>query len=95
MSAGESEAIVEWARRAVDDGALGFPDTLVRRRLHPHNVAVVDGRPVIFDWSDAAVGHPWSTSRYWNGWLADDADRGERGWRVFLDAWSDVCPRRW
>ena len=86
-------AIVAWVRSAVADAdPLGYPDTLVHGDFHPHNVAVVAGRPVIFDWSDAAVAHPLVDIAIWTGWLADDADRGERGWQVFLDAWSDVCP---
>jgi hypothetical protein len=28
----------------------------------------------------------------WSGWIHDDAGRGERAWRVVLDAWTDVCP---
>lgn len=88
-----AEGIVAWVRRAVAAAhRLGYPDTLVHGDFHPHNVAVVDGRPVIFDWSDAAVAHPLVDIAIWAGWLEDDADRGERGWQVFLDAWSDVCP---
>jgi hypothetical protein len=72
--------------------ALGFPETLVHGDFHPSNVAWRDGRPVIFDWSDAAIAHPIVDAMTWVSWLQDeDPDRAERAWRTFLEAWSDVC----
>lgn len=41
--------------RVVD---LGFPTTLVHGDFHAGNAALVDGRVVIIDWSDAAIGDP-------------------------------------
>ena len=86
-------AIVEWTAQAADDVAtLPFPDTLVHGDFHPRNAVVLDGRPVIFDWSDAAVAHPLVDALTWSSWLRDDTDRADRTWHVFLDAWADVCP---
>ncbi len=39
--------------------ACGVPETLIHGDLHPGNVAVKDGRLTIFDWTDAALGHPF------------------------------------
>jgi hypothetical protein len=39
--------------------AAGPPPTLVHGDLHHGNVAVRDGQPVIFDWTDACVAHPF------------------------------------
>nr|WP_238342462.1 aminoglycoside phosphotransferase family protein [Actinopolymorpha rutila] len=46
------EAIAELA-------AIGVPETLLHGDLHPRNVAVRDGRVLAFDWTDAAVSHPF------------------------------------
>jgi hypothetical protein len=73
--------------------ALGFPETIVHGDFHPANVALCDGQPVIFDWSDGAIAHPIVDAMTWVSWFRDDdPERGERAWHTFLDAWSDVCP---
>jgi len=38
--------------------ACGLPDALVHGDLHPANVVVAADGAVIFDWSDACLGHP-------------------------------------
>ncbi len=38
--------------------ACGLPDVLVHGDLHPANVVVTASGAVIFDWSDACLGHP-------------------------------------
>jgi hypothetical protein len=38
---------------------LGPPESLVHGDLHPSNIAVTDHGTVVFDWSDAAVAHPF------------------------------------
>ncbi len=39
--------------------AIGVPETLLHGDLHPRNLAVRDGRVLAFDWTDAAVSHPF------------------------------------
>ncbi|WP_433017768.1 phosphotransferase family protein [Kribbella sp. CA-294648] len=46
------EAIIELA-------AIGVPDTLLHGDLRPRNLAVRDGRALVFDWTDSAVSHPF------------------------------------
>jgi aminoglycoside phosphotransferase (APT) family kinase protein len=46
------EAITELA-------AIGVPETLLHGDLHPRNLAVRDGSVLAFDWTDAAVSHPF------------------------------------
>ena len=46
-------------RRADELAALGVPDTLVHGDLHPGNVAHDGDALVLYDWSDAAVSHPF------------------------------------
>jgi aminoglycoside/choline kinase family phosphotransferase len=46
------EAITELA-------SIGVPETLLHGDLHPRNLAVRDGRVLAFDWTDAAVAHPF------------------------------------
>nr|WP_238345517.1 aminoglycoside phosphotransferase family protein [Actinopolymorpha cephalotaxi] len=50
----------EQLRAAIDElAAIGVPETLLHGDLHPRNVAVRDGRVLAFDWTDAAVSHPF------------------------------------
>jgi hypothetical protein len=46
------EAIVELAE-------IGVPETLLHGDLHPRNLAVRDGKVLAFDWTDAALAHPF------------------------------------
>ncbi|WP_165956799.1 aminoglycoside phosphotransferase family protein [Kribbella antibiotica] len=39
--------------------AIGVPETLLHGDLHPRNIAVRDGVTLAFDWSDAALAHPF------------------------------------
>ena len=39
--------------------AYGVPQTLIHGDFHGGNVAVMDGRYLVFDWTDAAVSHPF------------------------------------
>jgi hypothetical protein len=39
--------------------AIGVPETLLHADLHPRNIAVRDGQVLAFDWTDAAVSHPF------------------------------------
>jgi hypothetical protein len=38
---------------------IGLPETLLHGDLHPGNLAVRDGKVLAFDWTDAAVSHPF------------------------------------
>ncbi len=87
------DVLVAWVDGiAAEIDRLGFPDTLVHGDFHPQDAVVTSDGPVIFDWSDAAIANPLVDAMTWSGWLNRDAERGERAWRAFLDAWADVCP---
>lgn len=50
----------EQLREAISElAAIGVPETLLHGDLHPGNVGVRDGRALAFDWTDAAVSHPF------------------------------------
>jgi hypothetical protein len=70
-------------------GAIGPADTIVHGDFHPWNVADVDGRSIVFDWSDSCIGHPFLDLVTYVGRTADVATR-----RACIDAyvaaWSDV-----
>ena len=53
------ERVAEAPALCAQLAAYGVPETLVHGDLHEHNVALAGGRPVIFDWSDACVAHPF------------------------------------
>jgi aminoglycoside/choline kinase family phosphotransferase len=47
-------------REAINElAAIGVPETLLHGDLHPRNLAVREGRVLAFDWTDAAVAHPF------------------------------------
>jgi hypothetical protein len=47
-------------REAINElAAIGVPETLLHGDLHPRNVAVQDGQVLAFDWTDAALAHPF------------------------------------
>jgi hypothetical protein len=69
--------------------AIGPAETIVHGDLHPWNVADIDGRSIVFDWSDSCIGHPFLDLVTYVGRTADVATR-----RACVDAylatWSDV-----
>lgn len=69
--------------------AIGPAETIVHGDLHPWNVADVDGRSIVFDWSDSCIGHPFLDLATYVCRTADAAAR-----RACVDAysaaWSDV-----
>jgi Ser/Thr protein kinase RdoA (MazF antagonist) len=54
---------------------LGLPDTLIHGDLHPWNIAVTDGGLVVFDWTDAGIGHPFLDLPVF---LSETPDSGQR-----------------
>lgn len=47
-------------REAINELAeIGVPETLLHGDLHPRNLAVRDGKVLAFDWTDAALAHPF------------------------------------
>jgi hypothetical protein len=69
--------------------AIGPPETIVHGDLHPWNVADVDGRSIVFDWSDSCIGHPFLDLVTYVGRTADVAAR-RACVDAYLAAWSDV-----
>jgi aminoglycoside/choline kinase family phosphotransferase len=79
--------------------ADSFPSaSLIHGDLHPGNVAVRDGRPIFFDWTDGAVGHPFCDLATF---LPDVdeltkqgiADAPERLRNAYLSVWADQTGR--
>lgn len=71
---GDEEVVADLSSREVEQlRALGpdlkilchqlandaIPQTLVHGDLHPGNIAVQNGTPIYFDWTDACVAHPF------------------------------------
>ena len=70
---------------------IGPAPTLSHGDLHPWNVAVTPDGPLIFDWSDAAVAHPFLDLAVYVTRTKDIARR--RALRnAYLVAWQDVLP---
>jgi aminoglycoside phosphotransferase (APT) family kinase protein len=82
-----------WLDQAIASiSELGIDDTLVHGDFHPGNVALSNGRPIIFDWSDASVGNPLVDIGAWATRFLDDPASAEALWSMFFRAWSDVVP---
>ena len=93
VSPDRAAAIGAWLRDAVAAvDTCGYPTTLVHGDFHPGNVALDGDRPVIFDWSDAAVAHPLIDVVTWTWWYESEPDRVDEIWSTFLDAWSGTVP---
>jgi hypothetical protein len=77
--------------RAASVDAVGAPDALVHGDFHGGNVAIVDGAPLIFDWSDATLSFPFIDAVTWLGAIGEgeERERQQRGWRAWLDAWGE------
>lgn len=98
MPAGLAEAGLEiepWLEERLRTiWAAGLPDTLSHGDLHLGNVAWVDGRPVLFDWTDACLTHPFFDARH----LADSAREtgGEAAhdavWEAYAGPWRAAYP---
>ena len=86
---GEREAVVrtvaDATRRLAD---LGLPETLVHGDFHSGNASLVDGRIVIIDWSDAAIGNPLVDLVTWISWSQDREIEVEAALDGWIDAWS-------
>jgi len=93
VDAGRAAPVVDWLVDAVNRvEQLDLPDVLVHGDFHPGNVRAVDGRVVIFDWSDAAIAKPFIDVMTWSTWLAHDADARDALWQSFAEVWSGVLP---
>ena len=68
---------------------IGPPETIVHGDLHPWNVADVDGRSIVFDWSDSCIGHPFLDLATYVGRTRDVAMR-RACVDAYLAAWSGV-----
>jgi hypothetical protein len=68
--------------------SLGFPTTLVHGDFHAGNVAFADGRAVIIDWSDAAIGIPTIDLVTWLAWSRDSPDQQQVAIDAWIDAWA-------
>lgn len=93
LTASRTTELVVWVDAAATELAdLSYPDTLVHGDFHPGNVHVVDGEPVLIDWSDAAISHPLVDTLTWKDWFPDEPERTAGVWDAVVEAWADVCP---
>ena len=79
--------------------SLGVPDSLQHDDLHDGNAFVRGGAPVLFDWGDAVVSHPFHTLVVTLRVLAYKHQLAPGGPEVlrlrdaYLDPWTSVAPR--
>ncbi|WP_331499361.1 aminoglycoside phosphotransferase family protein [Nocardioides sp.] len=70
--------------------SLGLPETLVHGDLHPGNVAHDGDTVALYDWSDAAVSHPFLDIVLLTKRLPEDEGRAARA--VYAEAWRAAYP---
>jgi hypothetical protein len=71
--------------------ALGPTDTITHGDFHSHNVALGPDGPIIYDWTDAAVSHPFVDLPVFL-LRAEDVAARRRMRDAYLAAWSDTLP---
>ncbi|MEI5675536.1 MULTISPECIES: phosphotransferase family protein [unclassified Nocardioides] len=80
--------------RALWDSPL--PDTLAHGDLHLGNVARVDDRPVLFDWTDTCLTHPFLDVRHLADSAAENADDPDAArdevWQAYAEPWRTSYP---
>jgi aminoglycoside phosphotransferase (APT) family kinase protein len=69
---------------------IGIPDALVHGDLHTGNIALEDGVPVLYDWSDAAISHPFLDLVLLCERLSDEERVAARA--AYLDVWRSAYP---
>jgi aminoglycoside phosphotransferase (APT) family kinase protein len=79
-------AVVGWVREhSAWLASAAMPETLIHGDFHIFNVFDRHGRPVIIDWSDAAVSHPLLEIGPWFGHRDAPGDP-DLAWTAWLDA---------
>ena len=68
--------------------AIGPPDTLVHGDLHPWNVTADHVGMRFFDWTDAAVSHPFVDLATFIP-RSDDPSLRRQMWDAYIDSWRD------
>lgn len=69
---------------------LGIPDALVHGDLHTGNIALEDGVPILYDWSDAAVSHPFLDLVLLSERLSDEERAAAE--EAYLEVWRCAYP---
>ena len=70
--------------------ALPIPPALIHGDLHTGNVALRDGKIQLFDWTDAAISHPFFDLDVI--FSADDVDVRKALETAYLSAWERLYP---
>ncbi|GAB2595773.1 aminoglycoside phosphotransferase family protein [Kribbella endophytica] len=71
--------------------SIGVPETLLHGDLHPRNVAVRDDKALAFDWTDAALAHPFlDLVTFVEG--RSPLSRDPRVIDAYLAEWEDYAP---
>lgn len=71
--------------------ALNIPYTLTHGDFHMGNIAIKDGVPIFFDWSDTSIAHPFmDLFSLIEQYEAKEADLRERVRRAYLNEWREL-----
>jgi hypothetical protein len=67
---------------------LGFPETIIHGDFHAGNAAILAGRVVIIDWSDAAIGSPIVDLATWLLFSMDKPTERRAATDAWVQAWA-------
>jgi outer membrane murein-binding lipoprotein Lpp len=74
----------------------GIPQTLVHGDLHSQNIIVTDDRYIFFDWSDAAIAHPFFDAVFFLQQIEKEIPEITNGRellrKAYLEAWTIYLP---
>ena len=86
-----ARALRDDVHAVVDElASLGIPSTLVHGDLHPGNVAHDGDSLTLYDWSDAAVSHPFLDLVHLTRSMPDD--EAELAMAAYADVWGSAYP---
>ncbi len=85
----DADGVLERIGEAVEElVAFGIGDTLVHGDFYWGNVALLEGEPCIFDWSDAGIGHPFFDPL--EAFANPEPGRRERVRAAYLEVWREA-----
>jgi hypothetical protein len=84
----------ELAAACAELAGAGIPAALVHGDLHENNIAIVNGQPLFFDWSDACIAHPFFdlATLFYTEYFAEHPAERDAVRDRYLSHWTAYAP---
>jgi hypothetical protein len=90
---GRLRALLPRFRELCDEvEASGVPSSLCHGDLHPGNIIVAESGPIVFDWTDACLSHPFLDATHLLGATPDTPEVRPRLSAAYLAPWQPYAP---